>query len=62
GDAGILVDPDDEEALARHLQRLDTDETLRLILSKKGRKRAKLFSWKDSAKKLYETARDVAKT
>ena len=62
GDAGILVDPDDEEALARHLQRLDTDETLRLILSKKGLKRAKLFSWKDSAKKLYETARDVAKT
>jgi glycosyltransferase involved in cell wall biosynthesis len=45
GDAGILVDPDDLEAMGDALHRALTDEALRIRLIALGLERAKAFSW-----------------
>ncbi len=52
GDAGLLVDPRDQEALARALQRVDEDDAICKTLSQKGLERSKLFRWSEAAKKL----------
>lgn len=44
GDAAILVDPYDTEAMARAIRTLDADGDLRAELSRRGRERAKIFS------------------
>ncbi len=49
GDAGVLVDPKNEEQLAYEIERLMNDSSEREILSGKGIIQAKKFSWKDSA-------------
>ena len=54
GDAALLVDPCDVEALAAGLHRLLTDETLRRQLRERGLAHAKQFSWPRAAQ---ETAR-----
>ncbi len=61
-DAAILVDPHDPNSLAQTLQQIDNDASLRLILSKKGLKRAQKFSWRTSAQRLYRLIKDVAKS
>jgi glycosyltransferase involved in cell wall biosynthesis len=45
GDAGLLVNPLDSDALAAAMQRLLTDAALRAELRQRGLARAKLFSW-----------------
>jgi phosphatidylinositol alpha-1,6-mannosyltransferase len=46
GDTGLLVDPADEDAIARAIARLFEDEPLRLDLGERSRARAlELFSW-----------------
>lgn len=45
GDAGLLVDPDDIEAMADVLHRALTDEALRTQLIARGLERAQAFSW-----------------
>jgi glycosyltransferase involved in cell wall biosynthesis len=45
GEAGLLVDPLDVDAIATAMQRLLTDGALRAALSRQGRARAKRFSW-----------------
>ncbi|MDR2628868.1 MAG: glycosyltransferase family 4 protein [Puniceicoccales bacterium] len=45
GDAGILVDPTDDEAMVAAYEKVYFDEKLRQELSQKGLKRAKNFSW-----------------
>jgi glycosyltransferase involved in cell wall biosynthesis len=45
GDAALLVDPLDTEALARAIVRVFTDSTLAGELSERGRRRATEFSW-----------------
>ena len=54
GNAGIMVDPDDEETLAQRMLDLLTNESLRQTLIVKGLERAKEFSWQKCAE---ETAR-----
>lgn len=49
GDAALLVDPEDTEALREALCRLSTDTDLRERLICSGRARAKLFSWEKAA-------------
>jgi glycosyltransferase involved in cell wall biosynthesis len=49
GDAGILVDPLDAEAIADGIRRLVQDSELRAELRQKGICRAKEFSWKETA-------------
>jgi len=58
-DAGILVDPRDEEALADAMVRLDEDEELRAALATKGLQRAGSFSWEASAKRLGQIIESI---
>ncbi len=59
GDAGLLVDPTDADALSQAMLDLVSDEELRRRLSREGLTRSKLFSWADCAEKTvraYEAA------
>jgi len=49
GDAALLVDPHDEEALATAIERLAGDAALRDDFSKRGLARAALFPWSRTA-------------
>ena len=49
GDAALLVDPDDAEAIAEALARLDRDTALRARLIARGRERARAWSWERTA-------------
>jgi glycosyltransferase involved in cell wall biosynthesis len=50
GDAGILVDPYDVDALAAALEKVVSDADLRSELRVKGLARAKLFEWRETAR------------
>lgn len=50
GDAALLVDPQDTDAIADGLGRLLADDTLRRRLAEAGRRRAADFSWQKAAK------------
>lgn len=50
GDAGLLVDPFDIDALARALARLIDDGALRAELRARGLRRARVFDWRDTAR------------
>jgi glycosyltransferase involved in cell wall biosynthesis len=54
GDAGLLVDPDDEGALADAMRRALTDETLRREMAARGVARSRMFDWDVSAGRLLE--------
>lgn len=47
--AGLLVEPEDVEGIAEAMRRLAEDEDLRASLSRRGRERAKTFSWDRTA-------------
>lgn len=49
GDAALLVDPDDVEALGRAMVTLLSDLDLRQTLRRRGFERARLFTWQDAA-------------
>ena len=49
GDAGVLVDPHDVDAIARGMARLWHDDALRRDLSIRGIERARAFSWERTA-------------
>ena len=49
GDAGVLVDPQDVDAIAREMARLWQDEALRRELAARGIERARSFSWERTA-------------
>jgi alpha-1,3-rhamnosyl/mannosyltransferase len=50
GDAGLLVDPSDVDAIAQGMVRLWDDEALRRDLSARGLRRAAGFSWERTAR------------
>ena len=50
GDAGLLVNPFDTQALAQALARLLDDESLRATLGDRGLRRAAQFNWRDNAR------------
>ena len=61
GEAGLLVDPSDEAAVATALERLLLDPDLRADLGRRGRERAATFSWERTAREtlaVYEAAMD----
>lgn len=49
GDAGVLIDPLDEESIAAGLQRLIADDAVRGALALKATKQALKFSWSQAA-------------
>jgi glycosyltransferase involved in cell wall biosynthesis len=60
GDAGVLIDPLDEEALADAICRVLTDESLRRELIARGFERVRQFPWERSVKRTHEIYREVA--
>jgi glycosyltransferase involved in cell wall biosynthesis len=54
GDAAVLVDPYDPEAIADGMYRVLTDADLRRALRHKGLARARQFSWEDSVRRIHE--------
>jgi glycosyltransferase involved in cell wall biosynthesis len=58
GDAGILIDPTDTEGFVEGILSILNGESLAKLYSKRGIKRAKMFSWESNAKAtmaLYES-------
>ncbi len=59
GDAALIVDPHDPDALAEAFRRIATDETLRHELIKRGLKRSTLFSWDTVVKRTFGLYNEV---
>jgi len=59
GDAGILIDPESVDDIARALTRLAADPELRRTLREKGRTRSRSMTWENAARatlRVYEEA------
>ncbi len=54
GEAAVMVDPEDVEAMAVAMERLWTDETWRESLSMKGYQQAQQFNWDRSARETMD--------
>ena len=61
GDAGLLIDPHDTEAVAQAMQRLITDPGSRLHLSQKALARSARFSWGKCVEQTIDAYRQVLK-
>jgi glycosyltransferase involved in cell wall biosynthesis len=59
GDAAILVNPDDDQAIARGLETAVWDGSHRARVAEAGPARARLFSWRSSAARLLEAYREA---
>jgi len=62
GDAGILVDPFNEDAIANAIKEIVDNPQLRTELRTKGLKQAARFTWTETALKTLEVYRLVANT
>jgi glycosyltransferase involved in cell wall biosynthesis len=60
GEAGVLVDPENEEALAESLLRFAENPGLREELAQKGLVRAKEFPWERAVRETWEVYRELA--
>jgi len=60
GDAGVLVDPEDTDAIAGGLTRLLTDAAFRFICEQQGRARARRFRWASTAAAIVEAVKKLA--
>jgi len=60
GDAALLVDPTDVRALAGAIERVLTDEALRVTLRARGIERAQRFTWARSAQETMQVYENVA--
>lgn len=61
GDAALLVDPYDPEAIAEGIHRVLTDEALRRNLCSRGLRRARQFSWESSVRRVREIYQDPSR-
>ena len=59
GEAGLLVDPLDVDAIADGLKRLIVDESLRQELRRRGLARAATFTWQRAARETLAVLRDA---
>lgn len=59
GDAGLMVDPDDVDALREQLRSLLEDQTLAQNLGQRGLQRAHMFSWDRCARETYAVYEQV---
>lgn len=60
GDAGLLVDPLDHDALSDAVERILDDDTLAKELSDAGRLRASAFTWSETARKTWAVYEELA--
>ena len=60
GESALLVDPFDVDAIAAALKRVINDPALRNELSSKGRQRAEVFNWRETARKTLAVYQEVA--
>lgn len=60
GEAGILVDPENVAEMSEAMARALEDDTLREQIRAKGLRRAKEFSWRETARQTLELYRRVA--
>ncbi|MBI5303371.1 MAG: glycosyltransferase family 4 protein [Chloroflexi bacterium] len=60
GDAALLINPEDVDALAVAMSRVLSDEKLRREMRDKGLKRAQGFSWERAARETLDVYRQVA--
>jgi glycosyltransferase involved in cell wall biosynthesis len=61
GDAALLVDPHDTDALAQAITRVLADEQLQAELRQKGYQQAARYSWQESARKMLAIYEQVYK-
>jgi len=61
GDAAIYVNPLDHKEMALKIEQVLTDAELRKNLIEKGLKRAKIFTWEETARKTLEVYKEVLK-
>lgn len=61
GEDGLLFDPRDPDDLARSLERLLSDEPLGLELSRRGRERARRWTWEETARVHLATYRSAVR-
>jgi glycosyltransferase involved in cell wall biosynthesis len=61
GDAFVYIDPDDSGGWRQAIIALSRNEELRASLSLKGRKRARLFSWRRSAQLYLQEMQNLSK-
>ena len=59
GDAALLVDPSDTDAIAAGIVRAATDDTLRATLATRGLARAREFSWASAVGEVHRIYREV---
>ena len=59
GDAAVLVDPEDAEALGAALRLLAGKEDLRRDLAQRGMARARLFTWEKAARQTWDVYREL---
>lgn len=59
GEAALLVDPMDEKALAEAAGRLLRDRTLKNDLVRRGLARARMFTWRETARRMLEIFKSV---
>jgi glycosyltransferase involved in cell wall biosynthesis len=62
GDAGVMVDPFDEDDIAAAIEKVINDSNLREQLRVKGLERAKLFNWRKTARQtlaVYQKAAGI---
>jgi len=59
GDAALLVDPEDTDALADALGKLAGDEALRCELARRGKERVQNFRWDRAVRETWEVYRDL---
>ena len=61
GGAALLVDPYDADAIAHGIVQAVNDEALRADLIRRGRERARSFSWTQSVRMIHQIYMDVAR-
>jgi glycosyltransferase involved in cell wall biosynthesis len=60
GDAALLVDPYDANALAGAIRRVLVDDTLRRELSARGQAKVQEYSWEEAARRVRQIYQEVA--
>jgi len=60
GDAAVLIDPENQDAMVEAIRRLESNPSLREDLAKRGMERTKEFSWKIAAGKMLDLYHEVA--